>query len=105
MGNEIVPFVPIFWRRNVWLIPERVQGRFRGKLLGHEAQFYKWSNMIFQQPVVDLIDVRKIIDGLSFRILVVQTDFIMENRMKSYIFESRCILHFAKVTPITFAQR
>src|SRR5450759_1251993 len=104
MGNEVVPFAPIFWRRNVRLIPERVQDRFRGKLPGHEAQFHKWTNMIFQQTVIDLIDVRKIINGLSFGILVVQADFIMENRMKSHISESRSVLDLAEVAAITVAQ-
>src|ERR1700693_5086530 len=100
MGDEVVPFVPIFWRRNVWLVPERMKGRLRGKLPGHEAQFYKWTNMICQQAIIDLIDVRKIVDGLSFRILVVQADLIMENRMKSYIFEAGHFLDFAPITPI-----
>src|SRR6266853_497624 len=105
MGNEVVPFVPIFWRRNVRFIPERVQGRFHGELPGHEAQFYKWTNTIFQEAVVDLIDVRKIINGLSLRILVVQSDLIVENRMKSDISESRCILYLAEITAITVTQR
>ena len=61
--------------------------------------------MICQQAVINLIDVGKIVNGLSFRILIVQPDFIMENRMKSNIFEAGRVFDFAKVAAIAVAQR
>ena len=81
------------------LRPERLKNGLRGKLHGHEAQLYKRANMIFQQAVINLIDVGKIIDGISLRILIVHSDFIMKNRMKPNISESRGVLDLAEIQP------
>src|SRR6267143_3134911 len=55
--DELLPFVPILGRRDVLLVPESMQRvRVRGELLGHEAELDKWTNVIFEQAVVDLVD-------------------------------------------------
>src|SRR6266700_3413327 len=45
--DELFPLGPIFWRRDVLLVPKRMKRVWvGGKLLGHEAEFDKRTNMI-----------------------------------------------------------
>jgi len=76
----------------------------RGKLARHEAELHKRANVIFQQAIIDLIDVGKIIDCFSPGTLVVQADFIMEDGMKPDVGKPRCVLDFTQVVAIAFAQ-
>src|SRR5579872_42920 len=61
--------------------------------------------MIFQQPVIDLVDVGKIVDRLSGRILIVQSDFVVKNRVEADVLESRSLLDRAEIAAVTVAQR
>ena len=39
----------------------------RGQLLGHEAQLDEGADSVFQQAVVDLIDVGEVVDRIALR--------------------------------------
>jgi hypothetical protein len=78
--------------------------RLRGKFPGHEADLYEWANVIFQQAIINLIDVREIVDGFSRGIFIVQANFIMQDRVKSDVLESGRRLDLAKVMTIALAE-
>ena len=79
--------------------------RVGGQLLGHEAQLDKRPNFILQQPVINLIDVREIVERLSRRVFVVQSRFVMKNGVEANILKTRDAFGFAKILAIAFAQR
>jgi len=59
--DELLPFVPVLRRRNVLLVPERMQRvRIGSELLGHETQFDEGANFIFQEAIVNLVDIGKV---------------------------------------------
>src|SRR5580692_5260254 len=95
--DEILPFVPILGWRNIRLIPKRLEHLGCGKFFGHEAKFYKRANAVLEQAIVNLVDVRKIVDWLPFGILVVQAEFIVKNGMEADVFKSSCVLDGAQV--------
>ena len=51
--------------------------------------------MILEQAVVDLVDVGKIVNGLTACVFVVHADFVVEDRVKANVFEIGCGLHLA----------
>src|SRR5260370_1863638 len=105
MRDKVVPLVPILWRRNDRLVPERMNDGLRGKFPRHEAQFDEGADMIFQQAIIDLIDVREIIDGFSGGIFIVHAGLVVENRVKTDVFESGHLLDLAEVPAIAISQR
>src|SRR5579862_969889 len=94
-GDQIVPLSPIFWRCNIWFVPESVWTVFCRQFIGHEAQFDKRLHTICQQPVVDLIDVRKIVDWPSLAVFVVESEFVVKNRMEAHEFKASSLLYIA----------
>jgi len=76
----------------------------RGELLGHEAKLDEWTNVILQQAVVDLIDVRVVVDGAPFFVFVIEAGFIMENGVEADVFEPGDALRFAEVIAVAVAK-
>jgi hypothetical protein len=103
--DKVIPFFPILRRRDNRFVPEGLNNWQCGKLPGHEAQLHERANVILQQPIVNLIHVREIINRLSAGIFVVQAIFVIENRMKSDIFETSSLLDFAKIAAVVLSQR
>src|ERR1700730_953394 len=104
--NQLLPFAPIFRRRYVLLVPERVLGiGIRRQLLWHKTQLDKRSHFIFKQSVINLVYIRKVVHRLSIFIFVVQSDLIVKNGVEANIFEVRDSLDLPQIVPVTFAQR
>src|SRR6202047_1959030 len=104
MGDQIGPPPQVLRRRHDRMVPKRMQGLLGGKFFGHEAQLYIRADAVLQKTVINLVDVRKIVNGLTIRVFIVESDFIMKNRMKTDVLESCCPLDFAQVLPITVAK-
>ena len=76
-----------------------------GQLPGREAQLHEGADTVLEEPVVDLIDVGKVVNGLAVRVFVVHSDFIVKDGVESDVFEAGRLLDVAKITPIALAER
>src|SRR6266478_603634 len=104
--NELLPFVPVFRRRNVLFVPEGMERiRIGSELFGHEAELDEWADVILEQAVVDLIDIGEVVDGLAFPVLIVQANLVMEDGMEADVFKAGDAFGFAEVVAVAFAQR
>jgi len=104
-SDQLVPLVPILWRSNVWLVPERMKSTgIGGKLYRHETDFDQRSNLICKQPVIYLVRIGEVVDGLALRVFIINSRFIVKDRMEADIFETRNLLHGAKIIAIALAK-
>ena len=69
--NQRVPLRVVLGRRDDLLVPEGVVVEPRRQLLRHEADLDKGPHAIRQQAVINLVDVRQVVDGVSLRVFVV----------------------------------
>ena len=103
--DQLLPLVPLLGRSDILLVPKGMKRvGVGGKLLGHEAQLDERPNMVLQQAIVDLVHVRKVVDGLAIFVFVIKPDFVMENRVKSHVLKPRDALGFAQVVAVVFAK-
>src|SRR5262249_33838908 len=72
---------------------------------GHKGEFEEWTDTVVQEAVIDLVNVGKIVDGLSLRIFLVHPHLIVENSVEADIFHLGRLLHLAQVTAIAAPQR
>src|SRR5262249_12096589 len=79
--------------------------RIESQLLWHEADFYHWANTELQQTIVDLIDIREVVDRVALLILVIEPDFVMEDGMKAHVLEICYLLDRPQVVSVAFAER
>ena len=103
LADQIVPLGIVFRRRDDGAIPEGLVDVFGGELFGHEAQLDKRTHAIFQQAVVDLVDVREIVDGISGSVLVVDAEFVEENAVETDVLEIGDGFYGAEIVAIAFA--
>ncbi len=59
---------------------------------------------VLHQPVVNLIDIRKVINRRTVDVLAVGPDFIVKNCVEADIVESGDLLDVVQIAAITFAQ-
>src|SRR5262245_51002399 len=104
-GDEIAPSSPIFWRRNDRFVPEGMKRLFRRKLSRSEAQFDEGPHLVLEEAIVDLIDVREVVNRPVVGPLVVDADFVVEDGVEAYIFEAGGRFDVAKIAPIVLSQR
>ena len=52
---------------------------------------------VLDKPVINLVDVRKIINGIAVLIFVINADFVIQNRMKPNILEA--VIFFTSAGP------
>ncbi len=84
MPDEVIPAVHALRRRDVLLVPEWMQCvRIERKLTRHEADFNEGPDAVFEQPIVNLVDVGKVVDGIAVLILVINADFIVEDSVEA----------------------
>src|SRR5579871_89271 len=69
--HQIVPTLVIFGRRHNRVIPERMNVLAEGELLWHEADFDERTYSVLEQRIVDLVDIRKVVDRIPLLVLVV----------------------------------
>ena len=81
--NQIIPFAPIFRRRDVLLVPESVGGILGRQFLRHETQLDKGTHAVLQETVVDLVDVGEVVNRMALAVLVVNAHVIEENRVEA----------------------
>ena len=81
-----------------------MQRLLRGQLLRHEAQFNERPHAIRQQAIVNLIHVRKVVNRIAVRILIVEPGFVVENSVEADVLEAGRLLHLAQVLAIGVAQ-
>src|SRR5579872_3592343 len=103
-GDQIVPLRIVLWRRNILLVPERVQHIARRKLFRHKAQLDEGAHTVSQQPVIDLIQIGKVVDRSSLLVFVVDTDLIVKNGVEADVFEIGDLPYVVKIVAIAFAQ-
>ena len=71
------------------MIPERLQILLRRQLVRHEAELDERLHAVGEQPVVNLIDVGKVVDRLPVLVLVVNSDVVEQNAVKADVLEIR----------------
>ena len=76
-----------------------------GQLLRHEADLDNRPHAVLQQTIVDLIDVREVVDRVAVLVFVVDADFVMQDGVKAHILEICYLLYRAQVVAIALAQR
>src|SRR5437868_3405645 len=104
--DDLIPFIPIFWRSYVLFVPEGMQrAGIGGELFGHEADFDEGANFIFEKAIVDLVDIGKIVDGFAGRIFVVDANFILKDGVEPDVIEICDSLGLAQVMAIAVAER
>jgi len=100
-----VPPGIVSWRRDDGMVFERVHGLARGELARHERQLDEGANAVRQQSIVDLIEVRKVVERISAFVFVVDSDFIVQDRVESDVLEICCIFYKTQILPVTVAKR
>ncbi len=105
MRDHVVPATPILGRRDHRLVPERVHGgRRHRKFARHETEFHERAHAVLQQAIVDLIDVREVVNRRTLLVFVVEADLIVEDGMKAYLLEIGDAFDFSQVATIAIAQ-
>ncbi len=61
--------------------------------------------MIFEEAVIDLIDVRKVVSRFPVLVFIVDTDFVMEDRVEAYVLKVRDAFRLPEVAAIALSQR
>ena len=103
--NQCSPAGVVLRRRDILFVPKRVQVIGGRELLGHEAQLDKRAHVVLKQAIVNLVNVRKVVNRMAGGVLVVQADFVVENRVETNVIEIGDGLHLAQIVTVTFAQR
>ncbi len=105
LGDEIVPLVPVFGWGDILLVPKWMQGVFvRRQLLWHKTQLDKRAHTVGQQAIVDLINVGEVVHRMPLGVLVINSDFIMEDGMEAHVLETGDLFYVAEIVAITLAQ-
>ena len=86
-ANEGVPLGIVLGRRHDLLVPERMHVLTERELLGHETDFDKGANAIGEQPVVNLVNVGEVVDGVALFVFVVYADFVVEDGVEADVVE------------------
>src|SRR5271168_636179 len=103
--DELFPLVPIFRRGDVLFVPEGMDGvGIGGELFGHEAELDEGADFVFEEAVVDLVDVGEIVDGLAGLVFVVEAEFVVEDSVEADVVEAGDALGFAEVAAIAVAE-
>src|SRR5579863_4343852 len=76
-----------------------------GQLLGHEADFDEGLDAVFEQAVVDLVDVCEVVDRVAVLVFVVDAEFVMKDGVEADVAEVGDFLNGAKIVAIALAQR
>src|SRR5260370_2600957 len=102
--DQIIPAVPVRWRRDIALIPEGVKQIAGCQLVGHKTDLHKRPDSICQQTIVNLIDVGEVVDWSPLVILAINAHFVVENGMEANVAEVRDLLHGLQIVAIALTQ-
>src|SRR6266496_2919051 len=98
--HQLPPSFPIPRRRNVGTVPERMRRILCSHCAGHETQLDEWANAIFEKAIINLVDIRPVVDGLAVRIDAVHAVLIMKDGVKSYVLDTGGLLNGTQVAAI-----
>ena len=104
LRDQVVPLRIILRRRDVGVVPERLQVRSRSQLVGHEAELNKRLHAQSEQAIVNLIDVGEVVDGPALLVLIVHTHIVIENAVEADVLEAGDLAHRPHVAAIRVAQ-
>src|SRR5260370_18549688 len=76
-----------------------------GEIGGHETQFHERPETTLEQPIVNLIGIRPVVNGPALRIFVVNAGLIVQDGMEANVANARYALNGAEIPAITIAQR
>src|SRR5262249_30232319 len=79
--------------------------RIKGQLLRHETDLDHGPHAVCEQPVVNLVDVGKVVNRIAVLVFVIYSDFILQDGVKTDVSEIGDCLYGAKVIAIALAQR
>ena len=74
------------------------------QFLGREADLDHGTHSVFQQSVIDLVNICKVIDWLPLVIFVVHTHFVVKNIVEPHVPKCGRLLDLAKVIAIALTQ-
>src|SRR5580692_7549078 len=103
--NQCVPLRIVLRGGNILLVPERMNRGLRSQLVRHETDLDKWPHSPGQQPVVDLIHISKVENGVTALVFVIHAHFIVEDGMKAHIPHAYVIVHIFQIVEVIRAQR
>src|SRR5208283_1065849 len=103
-GDEAIPTGPILRRGNIRVVPKGMKSMAGSQLIGHETDFHERTHSGGEQSVVDLIDIREVINRMPLAVFRIDADFVIKNGMKAYVVEVRDLLNRAQVVAIVFTQ-
>src|SRR5580698_9049023 len=93
-------------RRNILLIPEGMQRiGIEGELFGHEADLDDGTHAVFEQAIVDLVDIGEVIDRVAVLVFVVDAVLVVKNGMETHVMKIGSLLYRAQVVAVALAQR
>src|SRR6185437_16432446 len=70
----------------------------------HEAQLDEGPYSVLKKPVIDLVDIREVVNRLAVAILVVNANIVVQNRVEADVLKLGGFLHLAEVGVIVLAQ-
>src|SRR5690349_9319562 len=97
---EVIPLRPIFWRSYVGLVPKGMNGIRHCQFSRHEAQLNERFYAVREQAVINLVHIRKVIDGVLLAVFIVQANFVVKNGMKTDIHEVGDLFDLTQVLAI-----
>src|SRR5579875_457297 len=103
-GDHFRPSLNIFGRGYVGLVPEDRFVAAREKL-GHKAESDKGSYANFEQTVVNLIDVLKVINDVAARSDAAYPDIVSEDAMEAHGIDADFLVNHLEIFLIVSTQR
>ena len=102
--DQVVPPHPIFWGSDVGLVPEGMRHVPGGQFLRHEAQLYEGTHPVGQQAVINLIQVRKVVERLALLVFIIDTNFVVKDGVEAHILKAGDLFDFPQVLTIAVTQ-
>src|SRR5579875_895582 len=77
--------------------------QIRRQLARHKTKLDEWLYLLIEQSVVDLIDIREVINRPALLVFIVDAVLIVQNGVEAHVFEARVLARCLQVQPIAFA--
>ena len=103
--DQVITFRVVFWRKDILFVPERMDGLPRRQLARHETDLDERPHSVFEQPVVNLADIRKVVNRIAVFSFIVNAQFVMKDGVEADILEVGRLLHLAKIAAIAVPKR
>ena len=74
------------------------------ELFWHKADFDDRANAIFQKPVVYLVYIREVVDGIAMFIFVVDAHLVVQDGVETNIAKIGHLLYCPQIASVAFSQ-